>query len=540
MCDISVIIPMYNVEKYLRACINSLLPLMEAVDTEVILVDDGSTDWTAAIALEYLKNHNGFSLYQNKHRGLSSARNFGVARACGRYLLFVDADDIIVPEVYAEMLHMADLENADMAICRHLRLRDGSEQVSSMCLKTFYGLESSVSNIREHPQFAYAVTVWDKLIRRSFYEEHSIRFPDTMIYEDYPTTMRMFLLAEKVAVCWKTGYLWRISSGEPSLSQKIGEKAYFSERFRMFRKTLETVQECGDDTTEEFVRYKLFIDSLNSALSLPEEKEPGDNSFFVETAAVFLESIEDESILRKLPAIYDQLYQAYRNRDSDSLKRLAAFYQKGYGSIPYQYDRSPVTLRFPGSICDRSEYSIENEDRMAPPKMQVREVRLQDTILHIYGYLFRSRIQACKEYPQEYRAMLLDNVSERKYGLKTEPFETPDLTKRYGHIYSQEEDTIYTYNYDLSGFHFTIDLESVAENELLCGDCPILNYHRSVLEEGTQIVSGLLEEVKAELDRVLYSNEDCEISLIIDRSGAFFVKKPSPEKTPEERSCKVL
>ena len=534
MYDISVIIPMYNVEKYLGACINSLLPLTETVDAEVILVDDGSADRTASIALEYVKNHDGFSLYQKEHEGLAAARNYGAARACGKYLLFIDADDIIVPEVYAEMLRMADLENADMAICRHLRLQNGSGQVSSMCLKAFYGLDRSVSNIREHPQFAYAVTVWDKLIRRSFYEEHSIQFPDAKIYEDYPTTMRMFLYAEKVAVCWKTGYLWRIRSGEPSLSQMVGEKESFSERFRMFRKTLETVQELGDEETAAFVRYKLFIDSLNSALFLPEETQPGDNSFFVETAAAFLESIEDESILRKLPAIYDQFYQAYRNRDGDSLKRLAAFYQNGYGSIPYQYDRSPVILRFPGSICDRSEYSVENEDRMAPPKMQVREVRLQDTVLHIYGHLFRSRIQACKEYPQEYRAMLLDNASERKYDLDTEPFETPDLTKRYSHIYSQEEDTTYTYNYDLCGFHFTIDLERVAENGLLSGDCPILIYHRSVLEEGTQIVSGPVEAVKAELDRVLYSNEDCEISLIIDRSGAFFIRKASPEKTPEE------
>lgn len=100
--DLSIIVPIYNVEEYLIECFDSI-DAQEGVDFEAILVDDGATDSSGDMAEEYAHTHGRFTCYHKENGGLSDARNYGIPRARGEYICFLDSDDAIVPGIYKGM-----------------------------------------------------------------------------------------------------------------------------------------------------------------------------------------------------------------------------------------------------------------------------------------------------------------------------------------------------------------------------------------------------------------------------------------------------
>lgn len=127
---VSIIIPIYNVEKYLPKCIESLLNQTNR-DIEIILVDDGSPDVCGQICDEYAKVDSRIIVVHQKNQGVSVARNVGLERAKGEYIGFVDPDDWVAPEMYEEMLKAILCEQADMVICGY-DYYDESGQIDEM------------------------------------------------------------------------------------------------------------------------------------------------------------------------------------------------------------------------------------------------------------------------------------------------------------------------------------------------------------------------------------------------------------------------
>ena len=114
-CRLSVVVPVYNVEKYLERCIKSLLSQTLHVD-EIIIVDDGSPDNCGKIADDFAINNNNIIVIHQENMGLSGARNTGIERATGEYIGFVDSDDMILPEFYENLYYAITEKNADVAI----------------------------------------------------------------------------------------------------------------------------------------------------------------------------------------------------------------------------------------------------------------------------------------------------------------------------------------------------------------------------------------------------------------------------------------
>jgi len=112
--QLSIIIPIYNVEKYLADCLDSLLKTEGIQQTEILLVDDGSTDDSGKIASDYSRAYNNIEYYHKENGGSSDARNYGLRAANGRYVFFVDADDIVDPEQFSYVLRNADTFQEDI------------------------------------------------------------------------------------------------------------------------------------------------------------------------------------------------------------------------------------------------------------------------------------------------------------------------------------------------------------------------------------------------------------------------------------------
>ena len=113
---VSIIVPVYNVEKYLKRCINSLIN-QTLQDIEIIVVDDGSTDNSGQIIKEYQEKNSNIKYYKKENGGLSDARNYGMKYAPSEYIAFLDSDDFVDKTMYEKMYNKAIEENADYVEC---------------------------------------------------------------------------------------------------------------------------------------------------------------------------------------------------------------------------------------------------------------------------------------------------------------------------------------------------------------------------------------------------------------------------------------
>ena len=167
---ISIIVPIYNVEKYIEKSLESIRN-QTMKDIEVILVNDGSTDNSLSLIQKYLSD-NRFHLYNKKNGGLSSARNYGMKYANGEYLAFVDSDDYIELTMYEKMYELATKENSDIVECDFIWEYDDHMKID----KTVINEDNLFIDVR--------VVAWNKIYKRTLIDELKIEFTDGVRYED--------------------------------------------------------------------------------------------------------------------------------------------------------------------------------------------------------------------------------------------------------------------------------------------------------------------------------------------------------------------
>lgn len=227
MCLISVIVPVYNVEKYIDRCINSILN-QTFLNYELILVDDGSLDNSTCICEEYAKRDERISIIYKKNGGLSSARNAGIDASKGEYLLFVDGDDVIHPEMLEILYSHLKKNNAQISIgdfCRfhnesELRFPSGNEIVQN----THSGIQI-LEKLYDRNVAASYVSACGKLIKRSLFE--NVRFPLGRLFEDEFTTYLLYYKAHKVSVTEKILYYYYVN--DEGITRNLTIQKYFDE-----------------------------------------------------------------------------------------------------------------------------------------------------------------------------------------------------------------------------------------------------------------------------------------------------------------------
>lgn len=183
---ITVVIPVYNAERYLNACIESIAA-QTFTQWEVILIDDGAKDQSPALCDAWAEKDARIRVVHQENGGVSRARNAGIARAEGKYLMFVDSDDLLVPACMEKLLHAIEASGADMAICGFTRFRDGWEQNNLPCkepLEVWNGIENVLRVYGATRTHMFGVSIWAKLYRTALINAHNTRFDPSISYEE--------------------------------------------------------------------------------------------------------------------------------------------------------------------------------------------------------------------------------------------------------------------------------------------------------------------------------------------------------------------
>lgn len=211
---ISIIVPIYNAENYLKSCLDSVLSQTFG-DFEVLMVNDGSIDNSATICQDYAKRDSRFRYFEKVNGGLSDARNYGLDRAKGVYITFLDADDFLF-ENYLEQLYQAScLSDSDILIGGYCRF-DGSDfyfyndHFKSESLISFTSAQAIqvLDSMLDVPFLTFS-TAWGKLFKRGLFDE--LRFPYGKYAEDQFLIWKLYMRADKIYLFNSASYVYRMN-----------------------------------------------------------------------------------------------------------------------------------------------------------------------------------------------------------------------------------------------------------------------------------------------------------------------------------------
>ena len=225
---LSIIVPVYNVEAYLRECVESVVGQWDA-SCEMILVDDGSPDGSGKLCDELADQYDGISVIHQENRGLSGARNTGLDAAKGKYVAFLDSDDRIAAGSLSRILTWIDGEGADVCFMEAIKFYPNGESEplgDAIVGEAIRGKsrEESFAYLSSRPK--YPGSACTKLFRRAFFEENGIRFPsDRRLSEDLGFCMNSFLLAKDFDAIGGDYYEYR-QSRDGSITNSISMRNF--------------------------------------------------------------------------------------------------------------------------------------------------------------------------------------------------------------------------------------------------------------------------------------------------------------------------
>jgi glycosyltransferase involved in cell wall biosynthesis len=226
---VSVIVPVYNVDEYLRQCLASVAS-QSLENIEVICIDDCSTDKSGLILKEYADDNPAFKIYYHQHnRGLSAARNTGLDKARGIYVYFLDSDDYLASEDALSILYNTACEDdADEVVGGIIHWNEYTNDRALDWDENYLKKEVRRQTLAQLPQLTCNVIAVNKLIRKSLIDCESVRFIEGLRkYEDNPFSCKMHILARSISILPVTTYIYRKGRAGSIMMNEVKEDAEY-------------------------------------------------------------------------------------------------------------------------------------------------------------------------------------------------------------------------------------------------------------------------------------------------------------------------
>lgn len=259
MPEFSIIIPIYNVEKYLERCLNSIKN-QTFEDFEVLCVNDGSPDQSQSIIDYFVQEDSRFLSFIKINGGLSDARNYGIDRASGKYFIFIDSDDYVDIHLLEYYHQKIKEENADFMVCDYNQVYfvDGKTEIIRMP-------NVSAKSLKENPELIGAIgnCAWNKCYHRDLFLNTGIRYPKGYLYEDLGTSYILLAHAQKVSFIHQPLIYYGVDR-PGNITTKVDERIFHV--IAMCQKVLDDYRKIGMDDLCKEQLYLLFRKNIVASL----------------------------------------------------------------------------------------------------------------------------------------------------------------------------------------------------------------------------------------------------------------------------------
>lgn len=315
MTDISIIVPVYNAEKYLKKCLDSLVNQTKK-ELEFILINDGSTDKSEEIIKTYKDKR--IKYFKNKNQGIGKTRNFGIEKSSGKYLMFLDSDDYFSNDACEILYKEAEKEKADLIVFDYYRVEKGN--LNEVKIESF-----NAANIKADPNLLLKINLGpcNKIYKTDLIKNNGIKFEESLKYEDTLFVVKAIYNAQKIIKLNRFLHYYMIHEKSETTvrDERVFDILKIVDKIRKYLKNDELIKDSVDKLTVKILtnytiqqRYQSdkniamkFIDSAFDYLSenVPDYK----NNKYYSGRSFVKRTIEKSKTLTK---VYIQLYRTVK------------------------------------------------------------------------------------------------------------------------------------------------------------------------------------------------------------------------------------
>ena len=539
MSEISIIIPVYNIGEYLMECLSSVDSAINNTDTEVIIVDDGSDDNSAEIAQSFKLNSGKLLFYHKEHGGVGAARNYGISKAKGKYLAFVDGDDIVSENLYSEMIYLAEKHDVNMVVCNAANMNENKKaRISPQFQRLYMGPPQLFANITKKDSLIYDAVIWNKLIRRDFWSKYNISFPVSTHYEDMIVALKLYLYSGRVAMLQRLGYFHRLRAGDnPSITQQLDDINNLADRIEQLKKIIEFIDKHAapesKDKLKKNLERRILCWDFEQYFSFLRSMEKDSALHAVSTLADFYTASISPETINTIPVYYAKEYEYILEKNVEKLIRLNNHKKLAWSNAPvYDIDQNKKIV-FPEDIYGVRLLDADKELQYTIPLTSLYDMEISGDHLFLNVALYYPRINLSSPDDQSLIAYVFNEHTGEKVYPDTERIETKWLSKEKGALLCHDDYRYYDYNYDNAGLYIKIDLKKLASqiydnngNKQFCRWYIYIEYENR-LGSGTRVVRGIENDIRDYIRKTNicfeYNGDDPGVSLGYDARETFFI-----------------
>jgi glycosyltransferase involved in cell wall biosynthesis len=453
---LSVVLPAYDVERYLPTCLESVLG-QSFRDLEVVIVVDGATDSSLQIAHTYAGADRRVRVHYQENSGLGAARNTGVRLARGRYLAFVDSDDTLPPDAYELLVTTIERTGSEL-VSGTLSRTDGDHHHVPPLMQLNHRWRRERTCLAEVPLMLADVFPVNKVFRRDFWDAAGLSFPHGTRYEDQPTLTAAFLRATTIDIIPEVVYHWWNRRDHASITKGRRHLVDLEDRIRTKQQSTDLVASSGrPELLDVWYKDVLPVDMWEYFRVAPQASDT-----YWETLRTGMRSLWNETTCTfdhtRVPAQQRLMGWLVEHDRRDELAELVAFIDRHGGDVPLEMRHDHVVADLPGTGSHSagppaSTFVLgEHEHRW---EGRVTSIQWEDSELHIEGFaLIRNAptTDGDTELVGTLRAVSDDHHDPLPLDLKIKP-ET--LATAFVGRPSQ--------NFDHCGFRLSVDLADLPE-----------------------------------------------------------------------------
>lgn len=273
---LSIIVPVYNGQKYIKETMESLRASTYH-NIEIIIIDDGSTDFSRMICEEFTSTDQRFRIICQENQGIVGARNRGLFEACGEYVGFCDQDDIVSKDYYSKAIRKMELDGSDVCVCSSMKFYETGDWRTRICEKQIDALyvgdeigerivmPTVLANyiVNFNDEIAARGTIWNCIIRKNMIDKYGLKFQKNVHFEDdWLFRIDVLLKAEKVSTIALCGYYWRTNLQSES-NRKIYIDHFAQKQADTRNYVVKQLQENGlEDLAPKYISYQKCFDMI--------------------------------------------------------------------------------------------------------------------------------------------------------------------------------------------------------------------------------------------------------------------------------------
>ncbi|WP_169304021.1 CDP-glycerol glycerophosphotransferase family protein [Arthrobacter sp. CAU 1506] len=460
---LSVVVPVHNVERYIEESLNSIIQ-QSLIDLEVIVVDDKSTDNSAQIAESLAVRDRRIRVIRlDDNVGPSEARNVGIANAVGKYLGFLDPDDIIARQAYETTISSLESTGSDLAVFGYYRFNSTRQWKAASWIRDLHAETRLKVAAQEHPSVLVNAVVWSKVFRREFWDRAGLHFPVGEKYEDQPVSASAYAKAKSIDILSGAYVGWRQREDGTSITQQIATSADLTERLRAARKSLKILGKQGSASLREDRVAQLVSNDFPHSVAAAVR---ADEAYWdlLRQGISWLMSQAKPYMWHNIPPQHRVAYELVLRNERN---RFIEFFDSGGGNIknfPSIVESGELlcclpTFRDAALGIPDSQYALLPRQRQVIPTI-TRAWWSDVRTMTIHGWAYIDNIDLSHE-ETTVTCLLVNSATGEEIDLPTHQRLDPETSARSKHKWS---------NYEASGFSATVKFT----NELYRG-----KFHRS-------------------------------------------------------------